>query len=64
MSFLVADFYVQRTVPGRGEVFNACCDRKFGRVGESHSIRGREWAGLLASDFSLTIYDEVGGNEF
>ena len=55
---------MQRTVLGRGEVFDACCDQKLGRVGESHSIWGKERAGVFARDLSLTRYDEVGVNEF
>ena len=64
MSSLVADFYVQCTIPGRGEVFDAFGDRKSGRLSESYTIWGKKRAGVFARNFSLTRYDEVGGKEF
>ena len=35
-----------------------------GTVGEPYSIQCKKRAGVFASKFPITIYDEVGGNEF
>ena len=61
---MAADFYVQCALQGRGEVSDAVGHGKSGRVGEPYSVWGKERAGVFASDFPVTRYDEVGGDEF
>ena len=62
MPFMAANFYEQRALKGRGEVPDAVGHGNSGRVGEPYSIWGKEEAGVFASDFPVTRYDEVGGD--